>query len=366
MSNHLSSEEKRKPSNWWLLLLTEVVTYATKEEGRTAAAKRHRAAYHHAVLTRVLRPLHGAFGTTGCSCVDIGGEPCTYVGFVQGARLDHPEVMASARTKHSAWSEVASKAQFAQHPPNRPMRDAEATERLVTRALERERARAAALAADGPNAAERRRTKRRLDRSKRRLARRGLHCLPNAFFGLRRTHPYFVYTWSELHIIWQGIIKNVINLLLEYLSGLDEWGELRPQLDAAFTRWAGPMATVRGKAKTGGVSRLLAREGDVRLSMCTKLDIYGFALFLLPLLESTNLLTEDMLKGTTLLWRWVSMTRSCNPSTGERELRLSQLRESGAQLARALAPLKRAFPHYKFATSKFNNSFLFGLRLRSW
>lgn len=79
-----------------------------------------------------------------------------------------------------------------------------------------------------------------------------------------------VFTWSELHIVWAGIVTNVINLVIKRLeTECDDWPELLAQCDAAYRRWASPMATVRGKTKRGGLSSLLAREGDLRLSRCT-------------------------------------------------------------------------------------------------
>ena len=162
------------------MALVEIIKYPTPAEGRTAAAKRQRIALHHAVLTRLKRELYGAVGRAGVSCVDANGDAQVLLPCWQGARLDHIEVMASAKIKHCATCEVASKRQLAQHPPRRPLRRAAETQALVMRALAAEKARRQSLAITGAiGKDDRRRTKRRLARLKRKLARRGLHCLPN-------------------------------------------------------------------------------------------------------------------------------------------------------------------------------------------
>ena len=279
--------------------------------------------------------MYGLAGRVGVSCLDVNGDTLVAVPSWQGVRLDHPEVMAASKAKHCATCEVASKAQLAQHPPRRPLRRAAETERLIRRALEAERARTDALAANPIDRAARRRTKRRLERLARKVARRGLHCLDNSFFGLVRTHPFMVFTWSELHIIWQGTLRNLINLVIEQRSGKDGWPAELALLDAAFKRWASPMASVKGKAKAGGLSILLAREGDIRLSRTTKHDTYGLALFFRPMCES--LLDADTSEGLAHFWAWVHLTRTRNPETGQHELRQSQLEGANANEAASCA-----------------------------
>ena len=341
------------------MALVEIDTYTTVVEGRTAVAKRRRAAKHHAVLTHLKRDLYDLVGQAGFTCVDINGDPEILVPFWQGARLDHIEVRASGKVKHCACCEVGSLRQLARHPPTCPMRDAAATEALVTRALAADEARKRALATQPIDRAERRRTKRRLARLKRKLARRGLNLLPNSFFGLARTHPYMVYTWSELHIIWQGIVPRVINGALTQLEGrADDWLELLQQVDRAWRRWASGLASVRGKTKAGGPSRLLAREGETRLCRVTKYDIYGLALFFHALAASTDLLDDDALKGIARMWAWVKLTRSRDAATGQRQHTASQLARSAPMLESALRPLKRTFDD-AFGTSKVHRGFHF-------
>ena len=357
VNNHLPAAEKRKKSNWWLVALVEITTYATPALGRTADAKRSRADKHHRVLSRLKRPLYGSLGTAGRVVVDLHGDCSTLLPTVQGARLDNPEVMASSKAKHCARCETASKEQLAQHPPTRPLRDAAETQELVERALAVQEERAQALL--GNDADLKRRTRRRLARLKRKLARRGLHCLGNSFFGLQRTDAYWVFTWSELHIVWQGTMTNVINQVLEKIfNDADDAQALLVQLDRAYLRWGSGFASVRGKAKARGLSALLARDGGkVRLARVTKLDIYGLALFFRPLVAS--LLGTDANAGLAHYWHWVRLVRHRNVETGQHELSESQLDSANPLLERALDRLKPAFPDYGFETSKFHNSFHF-------
>lgn len=124
---------------------------------------------------RAKRDLHGLAGTVGVTCVDVNGDVFIGVPSLQGARLDHPEVMASCKCKHCPACEIASKEQLGQHPSRRPMRDAVETERLVLRAIDAQHERADALAASPVDMPRRRRALRRLKRLKAKLKRRGLY-----------------------------------------------------------------------------------------------------------------------------------------------------------------------------------------------
>ena len=80
--------------------------------------------------------------------------------------------------------------------------------------------------------------------------------------------------------------------LREIWDKSEDAAALLSQWDAAFKRYARPMATVRGKAKAQGVTSLLMREGPGagrQVCRSTKLDLYGLALFLLPLVEASEL-----------------------------------------------------------------------------
>ena len=258
MNNHLSAGEKRKSENWILICLVEIPTYATPQEGRAAPNKRHRATYSFEILHLILRSQRGLGGRVGVTCVDLNGDDQCLVPSLQGARLDGVEVQASSKCKHCPVCEAACKEHLGQHPPTRELRDAHATEQLVCRAIAAMEARREALANTAPGSAERRRTKRRLRRLRLSLKKRGTHGLPNGLFGLRRTNAFLAYTWSELHVIWQGTIKNLITLTLAKVLPDDA---LLAQIDAALLRWARPMATMRGRGKARGLSGLLAREG---------------------------------------------------------------------------------------------------------
>ena len=216
------------------------------------------------------------------------------------------------------------------------------------------------VALQGNDADERRRTRRRLARYKRRLKRHGVHLLANSFFGMQNTHPYGTYTWSELHAVWQGVIRNIIDQVLKRLyEEADDAEALLLQLDAAFLRWASGFASVRGKAKARGLSALLARDtkGPWRLARVTKLDTYGLVLFFRPLVAS--LLDDKANAGIAYYWQWVRLARTRNVLTGEHELTESQLNEANPLMLKALDKLKPAFPDYGFETGKVHDHFHF-------
>ena len=177
---------------------------------------------------------------------------------------------------------------------------------------------------------------------------------------------YHTFTWSELHVLWQGTVRNLINLILDALfatcDDADECQVLLEKIDLALWLYARPLATVRGKPKSRGLSSMLAREGPYegrRVCHTTKLDLYSLSLALVAIVQSTTRLPEDVCKAAALYLNWVRLTRNRDPETGEEQLSESQLVQSDRMLLRAVNQVTIAFPEYKCDTGKWHRNFEF-------
>ena len=147
INNHLPADAASRPDEVEVLALCHVGRkYDDPTERKAEPAVRGRAELHRRMSEVILEPFMEEAGLAGCQARLIDGTMVILQKTVTGVRLDHPELMASAKTLWCARCRICGQARYGKYSAHHRARRRDGTEerRLIAAALAtQERARSA-------------------------------------------------------------------------------------------------------------------------------------------------------------------------------------------------------------------------------